>query len=926
MEWYEDDDLFYADPWYEDDPIEAIAHYGTKRHSGRYPWGSGENPYQHSGDFLSRVEELKAKNFTMEDPMTGKMLSGEVAIARAMNMSTTAFRARYANARDERRMAEAETARSMRADGATLREITEALGYKNDSSVRALLEERQNAKRNKARETADILKEKLASYNGEYLEVGKGAELSLGISRTKLEQALTLLVDEGYEVWPGSVNQQTNLSQKTNTLVLCPPGTPKSAPYDYDKVHIIDDIISYDGGETYKPAWHYPESLDSKRIAIVYGDEGGTAKDGLIELRRGVKDLSLGESNYAQVRILVDGTHYLKGMAVYSDDLPKGVDVRFNTNKASGTPKEKVFKSVEDNLKKDPNNPFGSLIKEHGGQYYYEGEDGQQHLGLVNKTREEGEWDRWKDKLPSQFLAKQSPTLIKQQLDVTIADCKAEFDDIMNVNNPVIRKNLLEAYALQRDSDADHLQAAALPRQKYKVFLPVTEGLKDNEVYAPAYNNGDRIAVVRFPHAGVFEIPILKVNNNVPQAIKMMGKTAPDAIGITEKTANQLSGADFDGDAGLTIPIKGKVKINAMPYLTELEGFDPKAEYPLPVDKNGKFTKPVMKEEYKQKQMGVVSNLITDMTLKGAKPEEVAEVTKHSMVVIDAVKHKLDYNQSAADNHMTHYHEKYQNSPTGGASTILSRAKSPTLIDKRVGSPKIDPVTGDLVYKQVHETYVDKKGNVQVRQQEVTKMSQVKDAHELSSGTPIEEMYADFANEQKNLARKARLEILNTPRMKMNREAAKEYKTEVDSITAKVTKARMNAPREKQAQLLTASKVKAIKQENPDLTKEQLKKLRTTTLTEMRNKVGAKRVEVDLSEKEWEAIQKGAISETKLQGLIRPVGIDRLRELATPRTNASTLSDAKVAQARAMKDAGFTLAAIAEKLGVSASTISRSMK
>ena len=37
----------------------VLEHYGTKRHSGRYPWGSGENPYQSSGDFLSRVIELK---------------------------------------------------------------------------------------------------------------------------------------------------------------------------------------------------------------------------------------------------------------------------------------------------------------------------------------------------------------------------------------------------------------------------------------------------------------------------------------------------------------------------------------------------------------------------------------------------------------------------------------------------------------------------------------------------------------------------------------------------------------------------------------------------------------------------------------------------------------------------------------------------
>ena len=34
---------------------EMLMHYGMPRRSGRYPWGSGDNPYQRSGDFLSRV-------------------------------------------------------------------------------------------------------------------------------------------------------------------------------------------------------------------------------------------------------------------------------------------------------------------------------------------------------------------------------------------------------------------------------------------------------------------------------------------------------------------------------------------------------------------------------------------------------------------------------------------------------------------------------------------------------------------------------------------------------------------------------------------------------------------------------------------------------------------------------------------------------
>ena len=43
----------------------SLEHYGMPRRSGRYPWGSGEDPYQHgSQDFLSRVEELKKQGWT----------------------------------------------------------------------------------------------------------------------------------------------------------------------------------------------------------------------------------------------------------------------------------------------------------------------------------------------------------------------------------------------------------------------------------------------------------------------------------------------------------------------------------------------------------------------------------------------------------------------------------------------------------------------------------------------------------------------------------------------------------------------------------------------------------------------------------------------------------------------------------------------
>ena len=131
------------------------------------------------------------------------------------------------------------------------------------------------------------------------------------------------------------------------------------------------------------------------RYADDVGPDGfkGIQKDGVIEIRRGVKDLSLGNSMYSQVRILVGKDKYLKGMAVYADgkDMPDGVDVIFNTNKSSNKSFDEVLKSIKED---DPNNPFGALIKA-DGQYEYIDSDGKKKLSPINKTREEGDWDEW---------------------------------------------------------------------------------------------------------------------------------------------------------------------------------------------------------------------------------------------------------------------------------------------------------------------------------------------------------------------------------------------------------------------------------------------------------------------------------------------------------------------------------------------------
>lgn len=601
-------------------------------------------------------------------------------------------------------------------------------------------------------------------------------------------------------------------------------------------------------------------------------------------------------------------------MAIYSDDLPPGVDVRFNTNKKQGTPMGDVLKNIKD----DPDNPFGSLIKA-GGQSYYIDKDGKRQLSLINKRAEEGDWGAWSDKLPSQFLSKQSLHLVKKQLGLAASDKLAEFDEICRLTNPTVKKTLLKSFADDCDAAAVHLQAAALPRQKYQVILPITS-MKDTEVYAPNYKNGEQVALIRYPHGGTFEIPIVTVNNKHPEARKTLGN-ALDAIGINSKVAERLSGADFDGDTVMVIPTGGKVKITSTSPLKGLEGFDPKTSYPY---KEGMKT---MRNT--QTEMGKVSNLITDMTLKGATQDELARAVRHSMVVIDAEKHKLNYKQSEIDNGIASLKKKYQGhyDEDGkyheGAATLISRAKSETSVLKRKGSPIIDPKTGEQSYKEVYEEYVDKRtGKTKVRTQASTKMAETRDARTLSSGHPVEEAYADYANQMKSLANKARKEMVSTGKIAYSASAKATYQTQVDTLSAKLNVALRNAPKERQAQVIANANVAAKKKDNPDMTNAEIKKAGQQALTSARVKVGAKREPIKLTDKEWEAIQAGAISENKLKQIINNVNIDELRQRATPRATTS-LSSAKISKISSMNASGYSIAEIAQALGISTSTVSK---
>ena len=948
---------------------DILMHIGIPRRSGRYPWGSGEDAYQHgSRDFLGRVEELRKQGFTYVDE-NGKKWTGDTAIAKSMGMSTTNFRTELGLATDERKLLKYARAQSLYEDGLTYTQIGREMGV-NESTVRSMLANKNaTLKMEQAKNTADFIREKIES-DGMILDIGKGVAGELNISQEKLNQALYILEREGYPIYSNRIEQVTNRGNWTTQKVICPKGTEYKDAYKLENIKALneDNFISRDGGVTFEKKFNYPESLDSKRLMIRYSEDGGLEKDGIVELRRGVKDLSLGESRYSQVRILVDGTHYIKGMAVYADDkdMPAGVDVVFNTNKKQGTPMKDVLKKI----KSDPDNPFGSAIKDadQGGQYWYEDGNGNKKLGLINKRADEGDWSDWKDALPSQFLSKQSLSLAKKQLGLAKSDKELEFKDICELDNPTVKKHLLSKFADECDAAAVDLKAAALPGQKYHVIIPINS-LKDTEIYAPNYRDGDQLALVRYPHAGTFEIPILTVNNKHAPAKKLLGTDVGDAVGINSKVAAQLSGADFDGDTVMCIPTNtGRVNIKNKQPIKELQNFDPKAEYGT-VFKDGDYYRNgrkvrLMKDEARevdntQIEMGKISNLITDMTLQNAPQSELVRAVKHSMVVIDAGKHKLDYKASEIDNNIAALKKEYQryvdadgNVRSGGAGTLISRSKGQVSVDKRQGTPKInikgtkdyDPSKpeGALIYKPADDLYYtytttnkrtgEVKTVTKARKEKSTRMRETDDAYTLLSEAkhPMEIVYADYANSMKDLANRARIELTKTGKVAYNANSKKVYQTEVDSLKQKLHDAELNITRERAAQRKANAEIQS-KLASGQLVKKQkgdVKKASQQALTKYRDEVGSisrSKRSIKITDREWDAIQSGAISESILKRILSNTDVDSLRERATPRTKVN-LSTAKVNQIKNLKNNGYTLSEIAAKLNVSTSTVSKYLK
>lgn len=955
--------------------------------SGAHMWGSGENPNQRDKSLSKRVSDLKKSGIKETEIANILGFKSTTELRKAITLDTDARK--FGDRGIETRIRKLYIEEGIKSPT----EIARRLGSTgiSESKVRYWKKKIDEGNIEKVDTVCETLKQQVKDKK--MIDVGLGAASVLQVRQSNLDGALKKLQEEGYGLYKISAPNQFYGSDATRSIkTLCEPGISwVEARQRINDIKSVNDYI-IDASRTLQNVVK-PVSIDSSRIMVSFkGTDGDTSKvpnelssckkefnngdkkDGIIEIRRGVEDLNLGQNNYAQVRIAVDGTHYLKGVAVYADDLPKGIDIRFNTSKSVDTPmigpdkNNTILKPLSDNKE----NPFGATIKYDDKLKYgaatYIGKDGKQHQSALNIVNEEGTWSEWSKSLSAQFLSKQPNGLAKRQLELTKKIQERQFNDIMKLENPVVKQMLLDKFAKECDSKSVHLKAAATPRSSSHLLLPVMS-LKENEIYAPKYNNGEYVYLIRYPHAGIFEIPRLKVNNNNKEAKALFPEhPARDAVCINPKVAQILSGADFDGDAAFIIPENDKVKLSYIdPYkkkeFKSLVEFEPKDQYP------GYEGMRAMTKEQKGQEMGKITNLLTDMQLANASSEEVARAAKFSKVVIDAEKHKLDWRRAEKDFRISELRKEYQNGHSGGTHTLISRSNSedhipkekivylsqmtpeekkryyegeiitrPTgerkkqyivestgkaLTNKEMDSLPKDPKTGKSIFPKGswQET-----GDIKTYK---TKKGYTHDPWELTSGgskdnpgTSMEAIYAEYASAMKALGNRARKESRTLEYPPVDKEAKKIYSAEISVLNDKIKEAEINRSLEREAVRIADEQMKIINADNPDMSYDDKQKKRAQCIQGARNRIGKESYTLDITPKEWEAIQSHALSKTAVEKIIKYADIDKVKEYATPK-QSKTLSAFDKSMIKAYINSGYSYAEIAEKMHISESTISK---
>lgn len=282
-----------------------------------------------------------------------------------------------------------------------------------------------------------------------------------------------------------------------------------------------------------------------------------------------------------------------------------------------------------------------------------------------------------------------------------------------------------------------------------------------------------------------------------------------------------------------------------------------------------------------------------------------------------------------------YYPIRKYNSKTGLTTVTLSDGKKVTYnaknkeeYDKYHPLKKKDPETGSIYYTNKDGTL---SYALKASTQDSTKMLETDDAMSLVSiyRNPKEIEYAKYANSMKALANEARLEKMATPISRYDREAAKKYKDEVDSLKQKLNIALMNAPVEREALRVANVKVTTKLANNPDMSKEDVKKEKQKAVTSSRQDVGSvtrKKRNIVITDKEWEAIQAGAVSDSKLRQILDNTDSDALKERATPKRNNGEIRQSQISRIKQMSKSNYSLEEIARATGVSTSTVSKYLK
>ena len=240
---------------------------------------------------------------------------------------------------------------------------------------------------------------------------------------------------------------------------------------------------------------------------------------------------------------------------------------------------------------------------------------------------------------------------------------------------------------------------------------------------------------------------------------------------------------------------------------------------------------------------------------------------------------------------------------------------------------KKDSKTGEVYF-------TNKKGDITYRTKartiDSTKMAETTDAMSLVSPIrhPMELLYADYANHMKSMANNARIEKIKTGKLQYNPNAAKIYAKEVADLNVKLDNAMKNSVKERTATRLATAAINKKKELNPDLRGEDLRKVSQREMVKQRQIVGAiprKDRAINITDREWEAIQAGAISDKKLTDILNNSDPDVLRERAMPKSS-KLLNSAQISRIKAMRNSNFTITQIAEKMNVSPATISKYLK